>query len=386
MPANKRKILVIGLLDSVHLAKWLKQFSSENIEFLIMPSKKFRKIHPLLIRLVKNNQIARYKIKGSYGFIRIAGFVDYLQYEFFLKSLGARAKVVQRILDRNKFDFVHALEIQGAGYLLTELKPLSLSSTKVIVTNWGSDIYYFQKNHNHRLRIEKVLNLADFYSAECFRDYRLAKQLGFRGIDLPCIPNSGGISLCSDTNENSKTSSRKQIIVKGYGGTFGRIDLVLESLSRLISGFPSINVFIYSVTDDVRQSVEEFRVKFPLQVTYQTTRDQLSIGEMRIKMLLSRIYIGCSNSDGISTSFLEALTCGAFAIQSNTSCASEWLQKGFVAHTVDLDVENLTIAILNALQDDDLVDSAQVINSSLSKEYLDIEIVKRKALSFYSSK
>jgi glycosyltransferase involved in cell wall biosynthesis len=213
----------------------------------------------------------------------------------------------------------------------------------------------------------------------------LAQQLGFRGIDLPCIPNSGGISIYSNTDVKSKTSSRNQIIVKGYGGTFGRIGLALEALSRIIAGFPSMKVFIYSVTDDIKPSVEEFRLKFPSQVSYRTTRDQLSISEIRSKMLLSRIYIGCSDSDGISTSFLEALTCGTFPIQSNTSCASEWVEKGFEAYTVNLDVEELTVAILSALKNDDLVDTAQVINASLAKEYLDVEIVKRKALEFYSS-
>jgi hypothetical protein len=45
----------------------------------------------------------------------------------------------------------------------------------------------------------------------------------------------------------------------------------------------------------------------------------------------SRIYIGASRSDGISTSFLEALVLGAYPIQTNTSCGNEWVEKGFHA-------------------------------------------------------
>ncbi len=380
---SKRRVLIIGLLDSVHLAKWLRQFCQEDIDFLLMPSKKFRKIHPLLAQLVTNQGKANYKILGSYGSIRLAGYVDYIRHEFFKKFSYKRITSIQRILSCNDFNFVHALEIQGAGYLLSDLDPNLLRETKVIVTNWGSDIYYFQNYPHHRDRIIKVLKLADFYSAECFRDYKLARQLGFMGVDLPCIPNSGGIAISLNIYESIKPSERKQIIVKGYGGSFGRIDLVLNALSRVLGDFPSIIVLIYSVTDDIRALVEDFCHRFPTRVSFRTVHQQLTIEEMRREMLSSRIYIGCSKSDGISTSFLEALSCGTFPIQTQTSCASEWVEKGFIADTVDLDVDELSNSILNALKDNDLVDNAQLTNASLSKEYLDIEIIKRKALDFY---
>jgi hypothetical protein len=39
----------------------------------------------------------------------------------------------------------------------------------------------------------------------------------------------------------------------------------------------------------------------------------------------ARIYIGISLSDGISTSLLEAMATGCYPIQTNTSCADEWV-------------------------------------------------------------
>jgi hypothetical protein len=43
----------------------------------------------------------------------------------------------------------------------------------------------------------------------------------------------------------------------------------------------------------------------------------------------SRLYVGVSLSDGLSTSAIEAMAMGAFPIQSSTSCASEWFIEGF---------------------------------------------------------
>src|SRR5208282_406757 len=42
----------------------------------------------------------------------------------------------------------------------------------------------------------------------------------------------------------------------------------------------------------------------------------------------ARVSIGLSISDAISTSFLEAIMMGSFPIQSNTSCANEWIKCG----------------------------------------------------------
>ena len=38
---ERRKILIIGMFDSIHLARWLSQFENEKIDFVLFPSKKF---------------------------------------------------------------------------------------------------------------------------------------------------------------------------------------------------------------------------------------------------------------------------------------------------------------------------------------------------------
>ena len=40
----------------------------------------------------------------------------------------------------------------------------------------------------------------------------------------------------------------------------------------------------------------------------------------------SRIYLGISISDAISTSVLESMAMGCFPIQTNTSCCEEWFE------------------------------------------------------------
>jgi glycosyltransferase involved in cell wall biosynthesis len=54
----------------------------------------------------------------------------------------------------------------------------------------------------------------------------------------------------------------------------------------------------------------------------------LSHSEVLGIMRKSIAYIGLSKSDGISTSMIEAMSQGAIPIQSDTSCANEWIRSG----------------------------------------------------------
>jgi len=97
----------------------------------------------------------------------------------------------------------------------------------------------------------------------------------------------------------------------------------------------------------------------------------------------SRIYIGCSISDGISTSFLEALAKGVYPIQTNTSCAGEWLDKGAIASLIDLNTEQLEEALNFAISDSNAVDLAGKKNIEVAKELLSTSKIALIAQEFY---
>ena len=380
--ADRTQVLLIGMLDSIHVARWLSQFKDSSIDFFVFPSKKFRKIHPELVTLSKCNN---YKIFGLPHTQRIAGYLDFLRYVVPAKMgfLTQRQRSLSKILLRRKFDFVHALELQGAGYLVHSLDVELLRYPSLIVTNWGSDIYFFKKFPDHERRIKSLLAKADYYSAECERDYQLARNLNFLGVDLPCIPNAGGFDLANSSQELSLPSHRKQILIKGYGGIFGRADLPISILELVAEEFPSYSFHFYSVTEDVQLLLEQLPEKLLSKVRITTVKQRITHPEMLREFRKSRVYIGCSESDGVSTSFLEALTTGTYPIQTGTSCANEWVIKGAVASIIELTESSLLSAIREALTGDSLVDDASRVNFSISKKYLSNEVIALSAQQFY---
>jgi glycosyltransferase involved in cell wall biosynthesis len=98
----------------------------------------------------------------------------------------------------------------------------------------------------------------------------------------------------------------------------------------------------------------------------------------------ARVYIGLSISDAISTSMLEAVVMGAFPIQSNTSCANEWISHGSGGFIVPAeDPEIISKAIREAVLNDSLVDNADEINKKLAYERLDEKIIKPQVIAMY---
>lgn len=377
-----KKVLIIGMLDSIHLTRWLGQFEDQPIRFTIYPSKKFRSVHPELIRLVRSNKNYNFAQKR---FIKFYGYKEFL-FNRVLANVFKRFSAefrLSRLIKNHYFDFIHALEIQGAGYLLLSSNfEKSNKSQKVILTNWGSDIYFFENNPADKTKIQKVLSFTDYYSAECHRDYELALKNGYLGKFLPVNPNAGGFKE-SVFQKNIKSShERNQIIAKCYGGQFGLGELIVRAMDDYLIINKKDFVFFYSVTPDVEPLIDSLASKFPDRISYATVKNKLSISEMYEKFANSRVYIGASRSDGVSTSFLEALILGAFPIQTSTSCANEWVQKGFRAQLIKPNQKAILEALVKIGQLHDL-DEMRLENLALASKFLNFDTIKLQSIGFY---
>jgi len=371
------------MFDSIHAGRWLSQFIDQDIDFTLFPSKKFKKIHPKLASLLKSNMGAKYSISHPVRITKILGYLDFLFFLQFSKMFrrNFRAHYLRKILAGKKYDYVHALEIQGAGYLCDEA--ITKKDFQFILTNWGSDIFYFQHLPEHLPRIQSALAKADLYSAECQRDYKLAKNLGFKGHQLPCIPNGGGLVVGENLSFGIPTSLRNNIVIKTYGGTFGRGGLAIGAVARILKENSHLTAYFYSVTEDLLGQTLELKAKYKNRVNFSTLKNPISHKELEEIFLNSRIYIGCSISDGISTSFLEAIAKGVYPIQTNTSCAGEWVDKGAIASLINLNNEQLEEALNFAISDSNAVDLAGKKNIEVAKELLSTSKIALIAQEFY---
>jgi glycosyltransferase involved in cell wall biosynthesis len=383
---ERRKILVIGMFDSIHLARWLSQFEDQNIDFFLFPSKKFKYLNFELVKLIKSKNSAKFTLFRPYFCFKYIGYMDHtLNILFKIINKDFKKILLKKVLTRNQFILVHAIEIQGAGYLYDSLPMRILDQNTLILTNYGSDIYYFKNIPEENKKIKSVLGKAKFYSGECQRDYEIALELGFVGEFLPCIPNAGGFKNAIFDLNIVASEDRNLIVAKCYGGVFGLGELIIDALSAYLVDKPEIKIIIHSVTDDLLEKSIEFKSTFPNQVSCFRVREKIPRALLLDYLSKAKIYIGASKSDGISTSFLEALCLGAYPIQTNTSCANEWINIGFFGSII----EPKSIEILNALNtnysDKDL-NQKRIQNLSNAKKHLSYSLIKSQAHKFYEVK
>jgi hypothetical protein len=384
MPKIRRRILVVAMLDSIHTARWLSQFNEEEVDFLLFPSKPYRKLHVQINELLPKGTITTYSLFGG----RAHALAPYFYFAL-NKIAGHKALIfsqkflLQRCIKRFKPDYVHAMEIQGAGYITASLAKKN-RRYKLICSTWGSDIVFFKDNQKHRKLIVKALKNADFYSAECERDYRMAFDLGFLGKNLPIIPVAGSYNDEILYSEQSLTSSRNQIIVKSYGGTFGLGSTSIQVLSQILNKNLDVKVLFYSVTEDLYDQIREIKTRFGDRVRWVPAKEPLQHHELLQEFKKSRLYLGVSRCDGISTSFLESLCTGAFPVQTNTSCANEWIEKGAIGRLPNPSANEIYEAITSCLHDDELLNLAQANNITIAKRFLSREEIYPLAREFYS--
>lgn len=326
----QRTIFVMCMLDSIHSARWLTQFRGSEHKFVLFPTSAHRKLHPRISELL--NETANFELVRFGRWLGLPiSIVDRL-------ARGTvRGAIARAFIALHKPDIVHAIEFQGAGYAaLLALQRSKPSKCKLIVTNWGSDIYWFHRFPTHKARIQELLKLADYYSAECERDISLARELGFEGGVLPVIPNAGGLPDSALEKPLVSPDSRKTILVKGYDGWVGRAVVALNALAGMRDEISQYEVVVYS--SNRRTIAEALKVRREAGLDISTYKiGELSHSEMLALFAKAKIYIGLSESDGISTSLLEAMAMGAIPVQTSTSCCEEWFkQTGVSVHSIDI--------------------------------------------------
>ncbi len=354
--------------ESIHTARWISQISSNNWDLHLFSSTDHGPLHKNL----KNITVYRsfYSKRDLNPDVTISGlFVFLTLIEKFCGRLARtlwpdfREYQLKNLIQFLKPDIIHSMEFQHSGYLTMNVKKNLPGSFPVwIATNWGSDIYHYMNYPEHLKKIQEILSNCDYYSSECERDIELALKLGLKGEILPVLPNSGGFSIdtVNRLRPYGKTSSRRLILLKGYQGWAGRGLVGLAALKLCINELTDYTINIFSASPTVIREAKKMSDQTGILINIIPPSPYEEILSLFGQ---SRIYIGLSISDGISTSLLESMAMGAFPIQSNTACAEEWISDrigGFIVPPEN--VEIVAKRIKKALTDDNLVDKAAMIN------------------------
>ena len=402
---SKTKILFVCMTDSIHSAKYMRVFENDDRFDVRLFPVYYCKTHDM----IANNKAVRVcdlnYINKIVEVLSIKHFMRLKYYRLFVDSI---IPIVRKLSERGlifnvdnfgdnlyreilkfKPDIIHSMEFQHASYLVWDVHKKmviegGLNFPRWIVSNWGSDIYLFRYLGKHRDKIMGILKNCDNYISECKRDIDIATELGLDEdkIMLPVIPNSGW--FYNDMVDYIPNVMRKYIMIKGYQGWSGRSFNALEAIKKCFERgygecFNGFTIVLYSCSKDVEMLAEYYSNKYGFD--YKVIPSGADNSEIIKHFKMTKLYLGLGISDGISTSLLEAMGCGAFPIQSNTSCANEWIKNGSNGYIVDpYDINRIALNIETALSENmDKVcrKNIEIINERMGENKLKEIILKR---------
>jgi len=367
--SSKRRIMLVGMADSVHVARWLKNVLGESeLEILIIPTSPHRFIHSDIRSTLQANRSSSSQVR-IHSFLRYASLVIWLLDRPLLWGGRLRAIFLRDSIRKFKPDLVHIMETQNGGYAYLSYSDAnsvkeSLRTYKLVLTLFGSDLYWFSRFERHRHKLEKLLPKIDILAAECTRDIELAMELGFAGDVAPLSPVSGGLSptQISKPDNDEEFFARDIIAIKGYGGTWGLGHLAIKAVAQNYEFLQDLKVVIFSAESKAKRAAKKYLR--PLKIEYYLfPKFSLSHREMLALFKKSLIYIGLSKSDGLPASMLEAMSQGAFPVQTSSACTDGWFDPDVTGQLVDVNnTEEIHISLADLLRNRVQIRKAQKAN------------------------
>ncbi|MBA2341202.1 MAG: glycosyltransferase family 4 protein [Pyrinomonadaceae bacterium] len=386
------------MAENIHTARWINQLSGTGWDVHLFPAKT-ADLHPDLKNLTVHDTLYINSGRSNPNVNFLNDFVPFFQSGWplskgaglvrralsgSLRAWSERAWRLAQLIRRLQPDIIHSLEITTPGYLVAQAKTyLDHQLPPWLVSNWGSDIYLFSRLSWGLERIKAVMPACDYYICECQRDVELGRAFGFKGEILGVWPGAGGFDIQSahQFRQPGPTSSRRLIALKGYQGYAGRALVGLRAIELCADSLRDYHIAVYSAEWEVGMAAELVAHSTGLAIKVIPSSAHEEILRLHGR---ARISIGLSIGDAASTSLLEAMLMGSFPIQSNTSCADEWLQDGESGLIVPPnDPEPVAAAIRRAVTDDALVKLGAEINDRVVKERLDSSVIRPQVIAMY---
>ena len=373
------RVLIVGMATSVHTVRFIELLAGSGHEVHLFDTALAARPHPDLsgcrvhVTTLVGEPPARATVEGPPAGDALPRHTDHLR----------------SVIDTVAPDIVHVHETSEAGALVSMLIERDGElGVPWLLTNWGSDLYWFGRQPAYVPTLRRIMAACPNLTAECHRDIALARAFGFRGRVLGVWPVAGGIdgAHAASLRAPGPTSARTAIAFKGITEAYGQALVALGAIARcgeLLDGWELLG---YQMSADAtvraREVADEAGMRFTM---LSDTRVRDSPHDDLLAMHgRARVSIGLNRSDGLSTSFLEAIALGSFPVQAGTACGRELTPAGrgalFVPHD---DEEAVAEALRRALTDDALVDGAAAINAHVTAEFLDRRRIRARVLDTY---
>ncbi|MCD6356685.1 MAG: glycosyltransferase [Anaerolineaceae bacterium] len=300
---------------------------------------------------------------------------------------GKQVKFLEYVL-KIKPDMVHALRIPFEGMLGSAL----FDGVPFVVSIWGNDLTLHAKSSFLMGRkTRKTLHHADGVMADTAYDIGLARGLGIRkAVPTTVVPGSGGLDLEKMKIENNSAARRKfalpenvPLIINPRGFRPGSVhqEVFFACIPHVLARYPEAHFVCPGMEGQptAEKWIRQYGIKNSVTLLpFLAQEDLWAINSA------ADIYVSLSSHDGTPNSFLEAIAVGCFPVVGDIPALREWIKHGQNGLLVDpLNTTAAAEAIISAIGNKKLRDSAAQLNQREVRERADINRIRKMVEKFY---
>lgn len=378
------KILFISM-PSIHAIRWIE--SLENTPFELYWFDIMDRGNILISKKVELKKIIDWKkrkhkyLKGEYWLAKNIPFLFEKIQPYLEVTIAEKLEIIIKKIQPN---LIHSFEMQHCSYPILKTM-MQYNTVKWLYSCWGSDLFYYKQFKQHNQQIKNVLKRLDYLHTDCDRDFKIAKQLGFKGGHIGVIPGGAGFNIKNFEKYKVPINERKIILIKGYTHVFGRAIHVLKALLKVNKNvLKDFQIVVFGAHTTTVNYITENNLKY----TYYK-KDALSHDAVMRLMGKAKIYIGNNISDGMSNTLLEAIVMSAYPIQSNPGNVTAEIITNNVNGTLisnPEDVDEIKTKIEQVIKKtDEAFFNAAKLNRKLTLQRLSFDVNKQKIVEAYTT-
>ena len=393
---GKPKILFIGLAQSSHTQAWIDLLADAEINVRLFavseslpPSAWQVRTYIRDINAGKNDATRRYFNAGLYG--KLKSIYEKVARRFGWPLLSREAWLAD-VIKKWKPDIIHTLGLfdeQGGQFYLEARQKFRFDNYGkwVIQLRGGSDMALRRHNPEFCKIIQLALSECDQIICDNRANIKYAAELGIpsdKFASIVPVPGSGGIDLVSeDSEEMSLPSERERIILwpKAYESQWSKALPVLDAIQIAWDRIRPCEIYMLAMSPDVY----EWYLSIPEEIRkYCHIANRIPRQEVLSLMKRARILLAPSLIDGVPNSLYEAMASGAFPIVSPLETIIPIVnQPENVLYAKNLYPDEIADALVNAINDDALVDKAAENNFKLVRTIANRQAIKTKVINYY---
>jgi glycosyltransferase involved in cell wall biosynthesis len=313
-----KKLLFFGPANSPHLVSWVLPFKDNfEVEILTFHS-------PIDLQSFQGIKITILSPK-------IPTKLDY----FF------QQKTVQRFLDTTKPDIIHAHYASSYGLIAAHLKTNALK----VLTVWGSDINKARNNYIHRQFIDRALLKYDWVNVPSDDLKSTLLKIGISENKLLVFQYGTNLALCDSLKVDHKESDIITIFSSRLWSALYNVDKIVEAFKLAYKKKSQLRLIVCG-----GGSPDEEKILGDLIGTHPgiTQVGYLKKEELVKRLWEADVYVSIPENDGLSLSLLEAIYCECYPVLSNIPPNREVLNYCDGLVVKDLDLDQLSSALLEA--------------------------------------